>query len=47
VKYLIDTSVISEIRKGARCNANVARTDAGGLLIHRPRVSRQTPDSPG
>jgi predicted nucleic acid-binding protein len=25
VKYLIDTNVISEIRKGARCNANVAR----------------------
>ena len=25
MKYLIDTNIISEVRKGKRCDANVAR----------------------
>jgi len=25
VNYLIDTNIISEVRKGSRCDANVAR----------------------
>jgi len=29
VSYLLDTNVVSELRKRARCNANVARWHAG------------------
>ena len=34
--FLLDTNIISEIRKADRCNASVARWFAGGVPVLNP-----------